>query len=274
MSVKEELSALGVKPNKALGQNFLTDENAIAAICAAVSECSLPIIEIGPGLGALTLPLARTGLKLAAVELDARMAEILIGKLESYPNACVVNEDILKTDLDRLHAILGGGEITVCGNLPYYITSPICERLVCSCLPIKNMILMMQREAADRFFACEGDKNYVPLTVFARSQFEVQRLLELTPEAYYPQPEVASTVLVFKRKEAELPQNLWQVLRASFAMRRKTLYNNLPALGISKQRAAEVIELAGLPTSVRAEAVSCEKFIELASLIAEGGENK
>lgn len=266
MNVKQDIASLGITPNKALGQNFLSDENAVGVIASAAVEPGLPLIEIGPGLGALTLRLAESGLKLAAVELDAALAGILRQRLEPFPNAQIITGDFLKTDLASIHASLGGGEVTAVGNLPYYVTSPICERLVCCGLPIRRMVLMMQKEAAERFFAREGDKNYVPLTVISRCLYDVERIAELGPGSYYPQPEVNSSVLLFERKAEALPKSMPALLKCAFAMRRKTLYNNLPALGITKQRASELIEKAGLAPSVRAEAVSAEKFIELCAL--------
>lgn len=264
---REDIAAFGLRPNKALGQNFLCDESATAQIVRLASEPELPLIEIGPGLGALTLPLAAKGLPLAAVELDSRLAGILSEKLSPYPNAKVVNGDFLKTDLDVIHKELGGGEAAAVGNLPYYITSPICEKLVCSRIPVKRMVLMLQKEAADRFFALRGDKNYGPLTIMSRCLFSVETVMDLGPGAYYPQPEVTSSVLRFDRIRDSLPKGMPSLLKCAFAMRRKTLYNNLPALGLSKDEAAELIEKAGLPSSVRAEALSETEFIRLAELI-------
>lgn len=266
---KQDISAFGLKPNKALGQNFLCDENAIASIVRIAAEPGLPLIEIGPGLGALTLPLAGTGLPLAAVELDSALAGILQEKLFPYPNASVVNADFLKTDIPALRSSLGGAGAVAVGNLPYYITSPICERLVLADPPFARMALMMQKEAAERFFARPGDKNYGPLTVMSRCVYDISTALELSPAAYYPQPEVSSCVLLFTPNGAKLPALLPRLLKCAFAMRRKTLYNNLPAMGVSKLQAAEAIEKLGLPASVRAEALDTSQFVALAELISQ-----
>ncbi len=260
---QEIIKEYGLTPNKALGQNFLIDENAIGRIVAAAAEPGLPVIEIGPGLGALTFPLADTGLPVAAVELDAVLAEILKAKLPE--NASVVNGDFMKTDIEALSEKLGG-EITAAGNLPYYITSPICMRLVTSGARIRRMVLMMQKEAADRFTAEPGDRNYVPLTVISRLRFQVRELIELSPASYWPQPEVSSSVLVFDSTGTKLPDGLPRLLKCAFSMRRKTLVNNLCSMGIGKTEAAELAAGAGLPANVRAEAVTPEEFLRLAEL--------
>ena len=260
-SSRELITEYSLTPNKALGQNFLTDESAIGRIVAAAAEPGLPLIEIGPGLGALTFPLAETGLPLAAVELDSVLAGILSKELPA--NARVFNADFLKCDLEAIHASLDGGELTAVGNLPYYVTSDIVNRLVTCRLPIRRMVLMMQKEAAERFTAEPGEKNYVPLTVLSRLKYEIKPLIELSPASYWPQPEVSSAVLVFESRGAELPESLPKVVKAAFAMRRKTLANNLCALGYKQAEATELIEELGLPPSVRAEALTPAQLLGL-----------
>lgn len=270
-SARDDITAFGLRPNKALGQNFLCDEQAIACIVRCAAEPRLPVTEVGPGLGALTKPLAETGLPLAAVELDKNLCGLLNEKLAPYPNAAVVCGDFLKTDLAALHASLGGGGLSVVGNLPYYITSPICEKLLLCGLPIERMTLMMQQEAGERFFAGPGDKNYGPLTVLARCAYDIEELMRLGPGAYYPQPEVSSCVLKFSKNGRQTPRLLHRLLKCAFAMRRKTLYNNLPALGITKPQAAALIEELSLPASVRAEALTTDQFIAMACSLEELG---
>jgi 16S rRNA (adenine1518-N6/adenine1519-N6)-dimethyltransferase len=262
---RELITEYGLKPNKALGQNFLTDGEAIARIVSLASEPGLPILEIGPGLGAITAPLAQTGLPIAAVELDSALAQIL--ERETPENVTVVNADFLKADLEKIHALLGGGGLTAAGNLPYYITSPIVMRLVLSGLPIRRMVLMMQAEAAERFLAAPGDKNYVPLTVLAQRLFNIAPALSLSPASYWPQPDVSSEVLLFDATGETLPERLPQLVKCAFAMRRKTLANNLSAMGLTKSVAAELIDRAGLSPSVRAETLSVSDFVRLAELL-------
>lgn len=267
MNSRELINEYSIRPNKALGQNFLVDEAAILAIAECAAEPGLAILEIGPGLGALTLPMAERAPKVAAVELDRAMCEVLRGIVPDGTE--IINEDFLKCDLEGLHELLGGGEISVAANLPYYVTSPIVQRLVLSGLPIRRMTLMMQKEAAERFTAEPGDRNYVPLTVLTRRLFDARELLELGPNSYYPQPEVASKVLVFERNGANMPKKMPSLVKCAFAMRRKTLQNNLCALGLTKAEAAELIEACGLEKSVRAETLSCEEFVKLAEKAEE-----
>ena len=223
-TARELLTEYGLTPNKALGQNFLVDEEAIERIVSAAA---------GPGL------------PVAAVELDAAMCGVLSSALPE--NAAVINADFLKADLGLIHEKLGGGEISVVGNLPYYITSPICMRLLTEGLPIRRMTLMMQKEAADRFTAEPGDKNYGPLTVLAQLLYSIRQELSLSPASYFPQPEVSSCVLVLDRSGFSLPAPLPRLLKSAFAMRRTTLLNNLSAMGMTKTAAAELIEKRGSP---------------------------
>ena len=262
---RDLITEYGLKPNKALGQNFLTDEAAIGLIVSAALEPGLPVIEIGPGLGALTAPLAESGMPIAAVELDGGLCGILEGTLPG--NVSVINADFLKADLEKIHSLLGGGELTAAGNLPYYVTSPIAMRLVTCSLPIRRMVLMMQKEAAERFFAGPGDKNYVPLSVLSQLKFDIRRLLSLSPASYFPQPEVSSEVLVFDQRRAQLPNRLPGFLKCAFSMRRKTLANNLSGMGLDKKAAAALLEKAGFDPGVRAEALSPEELLRIAELL-------
>lgn len=262
---KELIKEYGLKPNKALGQNFLVDKEAASLIVSAAAESGLPILEIGPGLGALTEPLSETGLRITSIELDGSLADILKERLSE--KAEIIKADFLKTDLMDVSSSFGGGFVCV-GNLPYYITSPILTKLVTSPAPIKRMVMMMQSEAADRFFASPGDKNYGPLTVMSRHRFSVSKLLTLTPDSYYPMPEVGSSVLVFDSLGTDLPRGFEKLLRASFSMRRKTLLNNLLALGLKRPEAEALICGAGLDPSVRAEALGVSDFLRLNELIS------
>lgn len=262
MNSRDLLEKYALRPNKALGQNFLVDEDAIGSIVSLAAEPALPLIEIGPGLGALTFPLAAAGLPMAAVELDSALAGILEKELPG--NVRIINADFLKCDLAGIASSLGE-ELTVAGNLPYYITSPIAARLMTSGLSIKRMVLMVQKEAADRFTAGPQDKNYVPLTIMSQLLYNIRTVMELSPASYYPQPEVSSSVLLFDSKGVSLPEGLPRFLTCAFSMRRKTLANNLAAMGISKADAARIISEAGFDPSVRAEALSPEEFLKLFS---------
>lgn len=264
-SSRDLISEYGLRPNKALGQNFLTDGAAIEHIVSLASSPGLPLLEIGPGLGALTFPLAETGLPLAAVEIDSVLAGILEKELPD--NVRVINRDFLKADLEEIASGLGGGALTVVGNLPYYVTSPIAARILTSGLSVSRMVLMVQKEAADRFTAKPKDRNYGPLSVMTDVSFSVSPVFELSPSSYYPQPEVTSSVLLFESKSEPMPEGLVPLLKTAFSMRRKTLANNLAASGIAKTRAEELLISMGLSPGVRAEELSSSRFVELNALI-------
>lgn len=262
---RELTNKYGIVPNKALGQNFLVDSGAIERIVACAAKPGIPILEIGPGLGALTVPLSETGLPVTAVELDEKMCAILE---KEAPDVIIVHSDFLKANLEKIHADLGGGALSVVGNLPYYVTSPIVSRLVCSGLPIGRMTLMMQKEAAARFTALPGSKNYVPLTLLTRRMYRVSALMELSPASYWPAPEVSSSVLVFEPTGNTMPEGLPRLVKCAFAMRRKTVVNNLAAMGVGKDRAACVLREAGIDPSARAESLTLDDFLNIEALLS------
>ena len=260
--IKERLSLFGLTPNKALGQNFLADEGLRNALIAAMDIDVLPVLEIGPGLGALTEGLLQRAKAVAAVEKDASMVRVLQETLPS-PKLTLVEGDILKTDLAALHQALGGGPLAVAGNLPYYITTPIVLMLLKCALPIASMTLMLQQEAAERFFAKPNDRVYGPLTVAAQCGYTVEEVLKLPPSAYYPQPDVHSAVVRLVSKDVALPEGFSGFLQSVFAMRRKTLLNNLLSASYSRETIREALRVAGLAENVRTEALKPEVLRDL-----------
>ncbi len=254
--IKERLAVYGLNANKALGQNFLADRDALHGMLAGVTLSGRGVLEIGPGMGALTMALCEGGARVVAVEKDAAMVRILKETLP-FPDLQVLEGDILDTDLRDVSARLPGGPMLVAGNLPYYITTPIAMRLLITDIPIDEMLLMVQAEAAQRFYAEPGDRVYGPLAVLTSLQYIPEERLRLAPSSYYPQPEVTSAVVRLLRKDTNIPaRRLNGFLQSSFAMRRKTLYNNLLAAGY--RREAATAALAGYPASVRAEALKPE----------------
>ena len=258
----------GLNPNKALGQNFLIDETAIKRIVELCRCDDSPVLEIGPGLGALTEELLKHAQKVCAVEIDANMVQLLSANLGNNPKLSLVNCDFLKYPVERIKDGFSSGSFIVAANLPYYITAPICQRLFDSELNISRMVLMMQEEAADRFTAAPGAKNYVPLSVIAQQLFDISRGLRLSPASYYPAPDVNSVVLVFERSNRFTPKSFSKVVKAAFAMRRKTLLNNLQNIA-DKAAALQIIESAGLSPSVRAESLSPSDFVSLSKAYDE-----
>ncbi|MBQ3131452.1 MAG: ribosomal RNA small subunit methyltransferase A [Clostridia bacterium] len=264
-SIKAQLAQYGLTPNKALGQNFLADDGAAEEIAAS---CMGPVIEIGPGMGALTEKLLNREEQVAAVEIDRRMAEIL---RDRFGDRLLLTEgDVLKTDIRAIADSLGG-QVSIAGNLPYYITTPICTQLITCGADIRSMTLMMQKEAAERFFAKPGDRVYGPLTVLAQYYYDVSTLLKLSKEAYYPQPEVDSVVLKLTRKDAEPHPMLHWLLESAFAMRRKTLSNNLKAAGVSDRRLNEICDAVGIQPNIRAEKLTPAQFAAISGEIEMHG---
>ena len=253
-SIKAQLAQYGLTPNKALGQNFLADDAAAEEIAAS---CKGAVIEIGPGMGALTEKLLNREEQVAAIEIDRHMADILKDRFGE--NLMLIEGDVLKADIKAIADSMGG-KVTVAGNLPYYITTPICTRLITCGADIASMTLMMQKEAAERFFAKPGDRVYGPLTVLAQYYYDISTLLKLSREAYYPQPEVDSVVITLTRKEAEPHPQLHWLLESAFAMRRKTLSNNLKAAGISDARLNKICEAVGIQPNIRAEKLTPAQF--------------
>ena len=254
------LAEYGLTPNKALGQNFLVDGGAISAILDAAAVQDKPVLEIGPGAGALTEGLLARASRVAAVEIDAHMADILRARFQDA--LLVYREDFLKVDLAAIHRALGGGVFQVVGNLPYYVTTPICMRLLACALPISRMTLMVQREAAARFFAQPGDRVYGPMAVLARAYYTPVRVAALSPESYYPKPDVYSEVVTLSRNTTPYTPNLAPLVKACFAMRRKTIANNLKGFG-GAQTIEKALAACGILPSARAEALTPEQFLRL-----------
>jgi len=258
--VRARLAGYGLTPNKALGQNFLTDPAARDALCG-MTDLSLPVLEIGPGLGALTEGLLARGSRVVAVEKDAAMVRVLRETLADE-SLTVIEADFLKADLFALHALLGGGEFAVAGNLPYYATTPIVLRLLACGLPIRSMVLMLQQEAAERFFAPPGHRVYGPLTVAAACAYTAGETLYLPPSAYFPQPNVHSSVVLLTRRAA-LPAGFLPFLRDAFAMRRKTLFNNLLAMGFPREQIGQTLSALSIPPDARACALPADQLLAL-----------
>ena len=265
--IRERLAAFGLTPNRALGQNFLADEAALSSLLVELPRDRLPVLEIGPGLGALTAGLLTCSDQVVAVEKDAAMVSVLQSLLPD-PRLAVIGGDFLKADLQELHSLLGGGEIVVAGNLPYYITTPAVLKLLDSGLPMRALLFMLQQEAAERFFAQPGDRVYGPLTVAAACGYDISDVLRLSPAAYYPQPDVHSAVVLLTRR-AELPSGFLSFLQGVFAMRRKTLMNNLLGMGIAREEAQSALSAHGISEGIRAEALAPEALLELYREIKE-----
>ncbi len=277
-TVRAVLSRHGFSFSKALGQNFLIDPTVCPEMArAATREGADCVLEIGPGIGVLTASLCEQAKNVVAVELDRRLFPVLRETLADYDNVELVEGDAMQLDL---HALLQehfgpGARIAVCANLPYYITSPLLMRLLESRLPIEKLVVMVQKEAAERLCAEVGSREAGAVTVAVRYYAEAHTLFTVGREAFLPAPKVDSAVIelcVRKAPEIELRDEAYffQMVRAAFAQRRKTAVNGISAgLNLPKAAVAEAIADTGLPADVRAEKIPMEKLAQLANRLLD-----
>ena len=249
-----------------LGQNFLRDETAMERIAMALGEVNnRTVVEIGPGLGAITERIATRAGRLVVVEVDHQLALRL--QVHFGNRIEVVEQDVLKFDFAAL-AAASDHKLAIAGNLPYYITSPILLRLAECASSLDVAVLMVQREVADRVTAEPGSRDYGILSVTTQMYGPTERLFTLPPEAFEPPPEVHSTVFRwrFAPRFAELgveEEPLIRLVKAAFAQKRKTLANNLRAAGVSPDAVTAALAAAGIDAQARAESLPLESFAAL-----------
>ena len=234
---------------------------------AADLEEGDPVLEIGPGIGTLTQALAETGAAVTAVELDDHLLPVLDKTLEHYDNVRVVHGDIMRTDIESL---MNHKPFKVCANLPYYITTPIIMKLLEQKLPIERIVVMVQKEVAERMVAVPGHKIYGALSVSVQYYTEPKMLFEISPKCFMPAPEVTSAVVamdVRKEPPVELTdeKRFFSVVKAAFQQRRKTLSNALKNTGMAKEQIAKVLEAASIDGQRRGETLSLQEFADIAN---------
>ena len=270
--VKSVLARHGFAFSKSLGQNFLIDSSVCPRMAdAAAKDKSYGVLEVGPGIGVLTSELSKRAEKVVSVELDKRLLPVLHETLCDCNNVEIVNDDILKLDLKKLisEKFADCSEVTVCANLPYYITSPVIMKLLSEQLPLKKI------EAADRFCAEVGGKNSGAVTVGVNYYADARLLFPVPRESFIPSPKVDSAVIELtlldgKRVTPKSEKVFFNTVKAAFSMRRKTAVNGLSGgLCISKEAAAAAIERAGLSPTVRAEKLSMEELSRLSDEIGK-----
>lgn len=271
----EILQKYGFHFQKKYGQNFLIDPRVLDRIAEAAqigeADC---VIEIGPGIGTLTQYLAYAAYHVYAVEIDRNLIPILQDTLSDWNNVTVVREDILKVDLPAFLAEnCAGRRVKVVANLPYYITTPILMNLLEQKLPIDSITVMVQKEVAERMQAGPGSKDYGALSLAVQYYSEPSIQANVPPNCFIPRPNVGSAVIRLdcrtsedSRLDEQTEKLLFAVIRASFAQRRKTLYNglkNAETLSYTKEQIASAIAACGFPPSVRGERLSLDEFILL-----------
>lgn len=258
---------------KRFGQNFLIDAHVLEKIVSAAGitkdDC---VLEIGPGIGTMTQYLAESAGQVIAVEIDTNLLPILADTLKDYSNVKVINQDILKVDINELVKEYNNGRpIKVVANLPYYITTPIIMGLFESNVPIDNITVMVQKEVADRMQTGPGSKDYGALSLAVQYYAEPEIVANVPPNCFMPRPKVGSAVIRLKRhKEPPVQvQNeklMFRLIRASFNQRRKTMANGLKnsqELNYTKEQVESAISACGLPLNIRGEALSLEQFAAL-----------
>lgn len=266
-----------ITANKKLGQNFLINDEVINGIVEAsnIQKEDL-VIEIGPGLGTLTSELLENAGKVIAIELDENMLPILNDRFKLYDNFELLNEDVLKVDLNKLISENMGGlsKAKVVANLPYYITTPIIMKLLEDKLNIESITVMVQKEVADRITAKPGDKLSGSITYSVDYYAEAEKIVFVDKSSFIPAPEVDSEVIKLQIREepkvhVENEELFFKVIKASFMQRRKTLLNGLNNSGIIKDKESlkEILQKLGLSVDIRGEKLTIEQFAELSNLI-------
>jgi 16S rRNA (adenine1518-N6/adenine1519-N6)-dimethyltransferase len=247
-------------PKKSLGQHWLKDSGVIAKIVAACQPAS-GVLEIGPGTGVLTRPLAAAA-QVLAIEIDPRAAEELSGTL---PKAQILTGDVLQADLPALLETLPEPR-TLVSNLPYYITAAVAEKVCEAAQHLDRAVLMMQAEVAERLMAKPGDSARGSLSVFVQYFFEVESVCKVPPSAFYPPPKVDSRVLLFAPRQGRGPNEaLFRLVRAGFKQPRKTLANNLSGLAGGKEAAVDWLSIAGISPAARPHQLTEEDWLRLAA---------
>lgn len=277
-TIREIKDKYGFKLSKSLGQNFLTDKNIIDKIIEAteITEDDL-VIEIGPGIGVLTAEAAQLARKVTAVEIDRNLIPILRETLQEFDNVEIINEDVLKADLNSIIECSGCSRTRIIGNLPYYITTPIIMGLLESHVKADSITIMMQKEVADRIKAGPGTKNYGALSAAVQYYCTVTTVAAVPKEVFFPAPKVDSAVLrldIRKDKPVALlsEEMFFNCIRAGFSQRRKTLANSLSQLNdISKEEIRRCLEETGIDEKRRAETLSLQEFADIANYLVKRG---
>ncbi len=273
-NTKEMVSKYDFHFSKSLGQNFLTDYNIIEKIIrgAGITK-DTNVIEVGPGIGSLTQGLLEAGKKVVAVEIDKKLIPILQDTLKDYENIKVINEDVLKLNLNQMVMDeFDGGDIKVIGNLPYYITTPIIMKFLEDKVPVESIIIMIQKEVADRMNAKPGKKDYGALSVAVQYYCTTEIITVVPPTVFIPQPKVESSVIklnVLKEPSVKVEKEslFFSVVKDAFGKRRKTLLNALSSgnLQLNKDMVREVLQKCEIDEKRRGETLSLQEFANIAN---------
>lgn len=275
LNTKEIIKKYGIKLTKSLGQNFLTDDNVVSRIvdAAEITKDDM-VIEIGPGIGSMTAELASRAGRVIAIEIDKHLIPALEDNLKGFSNIDIVNQDIMKVNVKDIANNKQNMKLKVVANLPYYITTPIIMKLLEEeDNDIELMVFMVQKEVAQRMVAKPGGKDYGALSVAVQYYAQPEKVFDVPPHCFIPQPEVDSTIVKLKRnitppvtlKDKEM---FFKVVKAAFGQRRKTLLNalsNFAALNRTKEEVREILKAINIDENVRGETLSIEQFAALSN---------
>ena len=274
-ATKEVVQKHNFKFSKSLGQNFLIDTNVIDRILegARVKEGDY-VIEVGPGIGTLTKEMGRSAEKVVAIEIDKTLIPILEETLVDFPNIEVINQDILKVNVQELvKEKLNGGPVKLVANLPYYITTPIVMKFLEEDIPVTDIVVMVQKEVADRMNAKPNTKDYGALSVAVQYYCDTEIVAKAPRHMFMPQPNVDSTVIGLHVREEQIyhvdnEDIFFKTVKASFGQRRKTLLNSLGGLGfLSNDQIKEALKEANIDEKRRGETLSIEEFASLSNAV-------
>lgn len=274
---KEVLSKYNMSAKKKFGQNFLIDSGVLDGIVEASGvtkeDC---VLEIGPGIGSLTQYLAEAAKKVVSVEIDKTLIPVLNDTLSEYDNVTIINEDILKVDIESIVKEYNEGRaIKVVANLPYYITTPIIMKLFESGAPIDSITVMVQKEVADRMVMGPGNKDYGSLSLAVGYYAKATAVMSVPPGSFIPQPNVGSAVVHLKRYEKPAVEvgnekYMFEIIRTAFNQRRKTLSNSLsnnPSLKVTRQQVQDALTEINIDEKARGEILSLTQFARLSDIL-------
>ena len=271
----------GIRANKSLGQNFLINKDVLENIINS-SEISKDdmVIEIGPGLGTLTKYLLEKAGEVLCIEIDSKMIKILNNRFNKYENFQIINEDVLKVDLNNIISEKKRQgkvkKVKIVANLPYYITTPIIMKLLEDKLDIESITVMIQKEVAERLIAVPGEKETGAITYTVYYYCESEKIMEVPNSSFIPEPEVTSEVIKMELRskpavEIENPKIMFMIIKSAFMQRRKTLLNALTntKVFLSKEEGLEILRKLNLEENIRAENLSIQDFCNIAKIIIE-----
>lgn len=274
-NIKEILRKYGFKFSKSLGQNFLIN----SSVCPQMAQATLQyedqcVLEIGPGIGVLTCELAKRASKVVSIELDNKLIPILKDTLSEFDNVKIINGDFLKLDIKKiLQEEFPGKKVSICANLPYYITSEVIMKILEEELDVKNVVVMIQKEAANRICALPGNRDVGAISFAVRYYSEPEMLFGVDRESFVPAPNVDSAVIklnIINQPPVNIKdeKTFFTVIKKAFAQRRKTLLNSLSSgFSLSKDQIKLILEKSNVGFQARAEEISMDKFADISNQI-------